>query len=313
VAAVILPALACNLSNAPMAAESLPADADTATVTPNPTDETTPASTDTPEPALTPTETITPTITQTPIMMTAGQDLSCVKGPHWVLFDWVARINEDETVTLLAKASEDWEEYYYVRKSGGTECWAFGGSSTKTGDYAGLPVREAPPLTEVTYTITNQTMLPVVMIQIREKDSTDWGPNRLSVALLHGSIFSLDLTAGFYDIMVRDSAAGVLYEKYDWPIGPEANYRNIVLDDELEFSIQNNFAFDLCTFSVRPSGGSWATIHGAADGNITTGEKLTFHLLPGFYDLQIQRCGAGLVVNTGGMYFGPAHQAISFP
>jgi hypothetical protein len=77
--------------------------------------------------------------------MTAGQDLSCVKGPKFDLYDWVAVIKQGETVTLLARASPDWGEYYYVRMSNGTECWAFGGSSTKSGDTASLPVKEAPP------------------------------------------------------------------------------------------------------------------------------------------------------------------------
>jgi hypothetical protein len=77
--------------------------------------------------------------------MTAGQDLSCVKGPKFDLYDWVAVIKQGETVTLLARSSPDWGEYYYVRKSDGTECWAFGGSSTKSGDTASLPVKEAPP------------------------------------------------------------------------------------------------------------------------------------------------------------------------
>jgi hypothetical protein len=77
--------------------------------------------------------------------MTAGQDLSCVKGPKFDLYDWVAVIKQGETVTLLARASPDWGEYYYVRMSNGTECWAFGGSSTKNGDTSSLPLKEAPP------------------------------------------------------------------------------------------------------------------------------------------------------------------------
>jgi hypothetical protein len=77
--------------------------------------------------------------------MTAGQDLSCVKGPKFDLYDWVAVIKQGETVTLLARSSPDWGEYYYVRMSNGTECWAYGGSSTKNGDTASLPEKEAPP------------------------------------------------------------------------------------------------------------------------------------------------------------------------
>ena len=103
------------------------------------------------EPTLTqtPSLTLTPTVTATPTTaaptMTAGQDLSCVKGPKFDLYDWVAVIKQGETVTLLARSSPDWGEYYYVRMSNGTECWAFGGSSTKSGDTASLPIKEAPP------------------------------------------------------------------------------------------------------------------------------------------------------------------------
>jgi len=77
--------------------------------------------------------------------MTAGQDLSCVKGPKWDLYDWVAVIKQGETVTLLARAPSEWGEYYYVRKGDGAECWAYGGSSTKNGDTSSLPEKEAPP------------------------------------------------------------------------------------------------------------------------------------------------------------------------
>jgi hypothetical protein len=105
--------------------------------------------TQTPSLTFTPTITATPTVTATSTSaaptMTAGQDLSCVKGPKFDLYDWVAVIKLGETVTLLARSSPDWGEYYYVRKSDGTECWAFGGSSTKSGDTASLPVKEAPP------------------------------------------------------------------------------------------------------------------------------------------------------------------------
>ena len=103
----------------------------------------TPTQTQTPSLTLTPT--VTATFTSSAPTMTAGQDLSCVKGPKFDLYDWVAVIKQGETVTLLARSSPDWGEYYYVRKSDGTECWAFGGSSTKNGDTASLPVKEAPP------------------------------------------------------------------------------------------------------------------------------------------------------------------------
>jgi hypothetical protein len=250
---------------------------------------------------------LTPTITPTAPTMTAGQELSCVKGPHWIFYEWVTKIPEGETVTLLAKASEEWEEYYWVRKSDGTECWAFGGSSPKTGDLSFLPVREAPPLPEVTYTIENRTLLPVHGIFIREKDAADWGANKLTSPIPSGSMFSTTLTAGFYDVLVEDIAAGPLYEKHDWPIGSEASYRKIILNEAIDFYLQNNFAFDLCTFNLRPvDGSSWKTIHDEADGHIAPGGRLNFTILPGRYSLQVRQCGGGWVVNWVGAYFGPA-------
>jgi hypothetical protein len=98
-----------------------------------------------PEISLTPTFGPTNTATSSLVAMTAGQDLSCVKGPKWDLYDFVITIKKGEIVTLLARAPSEWGEYYYVRTSNGTECWVFGGSSTKNGDTSNLPVREAPP------------------------------------------------------------------------------------------------------------------------------------------------------------------------
>ena len=267
--------------------------------------------TEEPTAAFTPTGTLTPTITltATPIAptMTAGQELSCVKGPHWIFYEWVTKIPEGETVTLLAKASEDWEEYYYVRKSDGTECWAFGGSSTKTGDYWDLPVREAPPLPEVEFTITNQTGLDIFDVFIREGDATAWGADRLDGGTIPaGGSFSLTLTAGFYDVKINDPYPAPLYEKHDRPIGAEATYRFLVLNEKMEFYIQNNFAFGLCKFNFRQTGsGSWETLHSPADGTINPGEKAIFQLLPAFYDVEIYDCMICPVHTGAGVYFGP--------
>jgi hypothetical protein len=98
-----------------------------------------------PEISLTPTVAPTYTATSSSVTMTAGQDLSCVKGPKWNLYDFVTTIKKGEIVTLLARAPSEWGEYYYVRTSNGTECWAYGGSSTKNGDTSSLPEKEAPP------------------------------------------------------------------------------------------------------------------------------------------------------------------------
>jgi hypothetical protein len=278
-----------------------------------PNQETAPTLTETLTPAPTATPTITPTATIALPTMTAGQDLSCVKGPHWILYEWVAKISKGETVTLTARSPAEWPDYFYTRKSDGTECWAFGGSSTVTGDTSALPVREAPPLPEVEYTITNATGLAVVGIRIREMNSSDWGANRLGAALLPGATFSITLTAGYYDVLVQDSAAGKLYEKYDWPIGSEPAYRVISLDAEFDFYIQNNYAFDLCKLDVKPAGGSWKTIHTAADGAVTTGNRFTFKLLPAMYSVRIWRCSGPLTVDAGSVYFGPAMPGYNIP
>ena len=42
--------------------------------------------------------------TTAPVTMTAGQNLSCVNGPDWILYEWVAAIDKGETVTLTARA-----------------------------------------------------------------------------------------------------------------------------------------------------------------------------------------------------------------
>jgi hypothetical protein len=277
------------------------------------------ASLPTPETAgLTPTWTLgagpIATVTTAQATLTAGQDLSCVTGPHWILYEWVAKILEGETVTLLARSTPEWPDYFHVRKADGTECWAFGGSSTTTGDIYSLPVREAPPLPEITYVIQNQTGLNVSDVFIRGKDETAWGADRIGAGIIApGASFSLTLTAGFYDVLINDVYHSPLYAKDDWPIGSESSYRNIILNTELEFYIQNNYAFDLCTFSFRRTGGSWQVMHSAADGPIASGARFTFTLLPGIYDVQINRCTGPMVVNVSGVYFGPATPGYNLP
>ena len=73
-----------------------------------------------------------------------------------------------------------------------------------------------------------------------------------------------------------------------------------------DFYLQNNFTFDLCTFSLRPVGGSWEIIHQEADGHIAPGSRLDFTILPGRYDLQVERCTGSVVIYWPGAYFGPA-------
>ena len=158
--------------------------------------------------------------------MTAGQELSCVTGPHWILYEWVAKILAGETVTLLARSEPEWPDYYVARKNDGTECWAFGGSSEINGDPSLLPVREAPPLPTITYTIENGTGLRVVSVYLRGKDETAWGANlldgdpfptiffniSLGGDLLPGATFHIPLTAGFYDVQITDYKGGIVFE-----------------------------------------------------------------------------------------------------
>jgi hypothetical protein len=239
--------------------------------------------------------------------MTAGQDLSCVKGPHWILYEWVAKITEGETVTLLARSTSDWPDYFYVRKSDATECWAFGGSSTVSGNIYSLPERDAPPLPQVVYTIENKTGLRVPVVFIRGKDETVWGANRLAAILYPGETVNLTLTAGFYDVKILDEAFFALYEEHDRPIGSDPDYHYTLLDDEYEFYVQNEYAVNVCTFSFRPQGGStWTVLHTAADGTIHHGEKAWFKLVPGFYDVLVHRCSGPIAGPMTTHYVGPA-------
>jgi hypothetical protein len=256
------------------------------------------------------TATFTPELTKTsttaPITLTAGQDLSCVKGPQWILFEWVARVEEGQTVPLLAKSQPEWPDYYFARTAGGDECWIFGGSSTISGDASSLPVREAPPLPEVTYTVENKTGLHIIDMFIRPKGETAWGADRIAAAINPGASFSLDLTAGFYDVRILDPVGGVIYEAYDRAIGSEPSSHTTVLNLEVEVYFQSNYAFDVCAFSFRGLGGDWEVLRTAADGHVTTGQRVTFKMLAGLYDLMVYRCtgpAAGPIMTK---YVGPA-------
>jgi hypothetical protein len=249
---------------------------------------------------------------EAPPTMTAGQELSCVKGPHWALYAWVAKIAEGETVTLLARAPEEWADYYYVRKADGTECWAFGGSSVIAGDTSGLPEREAPPLPEITYTIENQTGLDVIDVFIRGQDETAWGADRLSADLHPGESFSLALTAGFYDVKIVDPASGVLYEKHDTPIGSDPSTNYTLLNLEMDWYIQNGTGADLCNFAFRRDGTTeWNMLRTVDDGPVHPGERATFHLLAATYAVAMTYCD-GTALPLIGVYVGPASSGINF-
>jgi hypothetical protein len=260
-----------------------------------------PAFTSTPEP--------TSTATTAPVTLTAGQDLSCVTGPHWILYEWVARVEEGETVALLAKAAPEWEEYYYVRKSNGTECWVFGGSSTKSGDLSTLPVREAPPLPEITFTIVNKTYLPVGILRFRTKDETVWGTNLLAGHTIAAQeTYGVPLTAGFYDVRIMDSHSGILFEAHDIPIGPEPSSSVIVLDGRYTVIVRNETANPMCRGELVNLDESFRfdfTIPG--DGRISPGENVTLEGPAGVFVMRFYECGSGeLMFVVSAAYVGPA-------
>jgi hypothetical protein len=268
---------------------------------------------------LTPTWTLTAqptgTATTAPVTLTAGQDLSCVKGPHWILYEWVAKVVKDETVTLLGRSTPDWPDYFYTRTADGMECWVFGGSSTISGDTAILPIREAPPLPQVVYTIENKTFLAIGVVAIRGKDETTWGANLLSAPILPGGKANLSLTAGFYDVEFIDTIFRPVFEEQDRAIGPDPAYRYTVLDHKHKFFVHNGCPFELCKFSFRVEGGSdWMDLHSAADGPVASGADLWLQLLPGNYEVGVYDCHGWLLNSTfTNRYIGPAMQGFSVP
>lgn len=260
-----------------------------------------------PEPPTAVPPTIAPPTAVPPPTLIGGQLLSCVSGPHWALFQWLDKVDIGEEVALLAKATSDWEEYYFVEKDNGSTCWVYGTSSEKFGDYESLPTKEAPSLPEITYKIKNNTKLDVCNVYIRLKDDTAWGADLLGAnVILPEGAHNFDLTASFYDVRIVDCWGGILFEKHAKAIGSDSNSRITKLANQIEFYIQNNFGFDLCWFHIRPVGGTWKEIHGAADGNVQPGEKAWTTTLAGIYDVSIDRCTGGVNVDfAGGVYIGP--------
>jgi hypothetical protein len=260
-------------------------------------------------PSLTFTPTQTATATIAPVTMTAGQTLSCVKGPHYILFEWVAAIPVGETVTLTARSTPEWPDYYYVRKGDGTECWAFGASSTIHGDPATLPLREAPPLPTITLVIENKTHIPIADLYIRGKNETNWGADRLGAGLIApGASFSLSLTAGFYDVQIRDTHASILYAKEDAPIGADQNSRFISVATSINFRLVNGSPDQpICRILFIPSDLSEPfTIPIPGDGAFTPGETMTFDLLVGEYSYRMFHCVTNATIwAANGVYFGP--------
>jgi hypothetical protein len=253
---------------------------------------------------LTFTPSLTPTFTIAPVTMTAGQKLSCVKGPEWILYEFVAPVEKGETVTLLARSTPDWPDYFYVRKGDGTECWAYGKSSAISGDPSMLPLREAPPLPTVTYVVQNEVFISLCDIFVRGANEGGWGADRLTEPSLatHAS-FSIPITAGYYDVLIKDCLGTVLYEGDNRPIGSEPGSRTQVIAVDVTFKITNTFVFNLCTIEIQPEGSTWRFLFNAATdgGPFAAGTQKTFTLRHGNYWMRLKRCPA-ILVDTSLVY-----------
>ncbi|MBN2086194.1 MAG: hypothetical protein JW748_13325 [Anaerolineales bacterium] len=238
------------------------------------------------------TATLTPTNTIAQVTMTAGQALSCVKGPDWKLYEWVAGIAEGETVTLVARAVPEIPDYFVARTGGGQECWVFGGSSTISGPTSSLPVRETPPLPQVTFVIDNKVQIPLCVVYIRGKDETVWGANRLSAPILVSASFGITLTAGYYDVQIMDCAPTVLYEGHDRAIGPDPTYSYQLIAIDVDFYIQNNLPYSICRIQTRTAAlPAWQDLYNHdSGGSFAVGTRKNFTLRAGFYDVRITRC-----------------------
>jgi hypothetical protein len=256
----------------------------------------------------------TMTVTAGSVTLTAGQALSCVKGPHWVLYEWVTGIEKGEVVTLLARSNSDWPDYYYVRKSNGAECWAFGASSTISGNAAGLPVREAPPLPQITFIVQNNTYLRLEQLFIREKNDTDWGADRLPGTVEHGATFRLSLTAGFYDILVKDLRGGIVFEKHDAAVGPNASTRTATVDGRYSQRFHSASTVDICRVHIVSADASYqADLPIPGDGRISPGEDVDLESLGGSFETFFYRCGEDDAYwsAVSSVYFGPVPYTIT--
>jgi hypothetical protein len=245
------------------------------------------------------TQTFTPSLTATftiaPVTMTAGQALSCVTGPDWKLYEWVAGIADGETVTLVARAVPEIPDNYVVRKSNGTECWAFGGSSAISGSTAALPIRETPPLPTVNFVIQNRIQIPLCDVFIRKAGESSWGADRLVTppVVVIGGDFTLPITAGYYDVLVRDCGGPTtMYEAYNRAIGSDSTYRILEIAVDVDFFIQNSLPYSVCHIQTRTAAlPAWQDLYNHdTGGSFAVGTRKDFRLRAGFYDVRITRC-----------------------
>jgi hypothetical protein len=227
-----------------------------------------------------------------PVTMTAGQPLDCVTGPHWILYDYVTGIIKGEVLTLTARSTPEWPDYYYVRKSNGKECWAYGVGSLIDGDPLSLPEKEAPPLPEVTYRIENQTGLPICSLYIRKSNETAWGADRLpSGAGAPGTAFGIKIVAGFYDVQILDCYGGKLFEMEDTAVGSKEIFRYVRVDTLVTFSIVNESGGNICWIQYhRHAESGWQDITGMFDAALPDGAVKYFTTLAGKYDFRAHEC-----------------------
>jgi hypothetical protein len=270
------------------------------------------------EPAQLTTDALTPTITATytaaPVTMTAGQELSCVTGPDWRLYEWVTKIPKDATVTLIARAVPEIPDYYVARTGDGKECWAFGGSSVVSGPVATLPVRETPPLPTVSFVVRNRVHIPLTTVYIRSAGDSSWGGNRIASPLADMSgETSISITAGYYDVRVLDVLGNVMYESYNRAIGADDAYRILTVDPDVNFTIRNDFSFSICWIDVMVMGDPWQKLYATEDGggSILTGQTRDFTLRAGRYSVRLTRC-TSVVVGVAILAFYPGMPAIVF-
>lgn len=261
------------------------------------------SSTQTPDagaaPTMEPTWTLTllPSLTHTPttapLTMSAGQALSCVKGPDWKLYEWVAGIAKGETVTLVARAVPEIPDYYVVRKADGKECWAFGGSSIISGSTASLPIRETPPLPTVNFVVQNHVYIELCEVLIRKTGEAAWGADRLTVPnIAKLGEFTLSITAGYYDVRVRDCRTSTLYEEYNRAIGSDNTYRILEIAVDVDFSIRNNWDFAACHINLYPSPLPTLSLydHEIDGGPFAVGTTKNFTARAGYYSIQLLAC-----------------------
>jgi hypothetical protein len=250
---------------------------------------------DSPPSEETPASETTPTPTAISVTMTAGQSLSCVTGPDWKLYEWVAGIPAGEAVTLIARAVPEIPDYYVARTGGGQECWVFGGSSVISGPVAMLPVRETPPPPTVSFVVQNEVYISLVDVFIRPAGEAAWGDDRLTVAGIYvGMEAAISLTAGYYDVRILDIHGTAMYEAYNRAIGVEDAYRILEVATDVEFTIRNGYAFNICKVAVifMMSGSQWKTLYDAADGGgpIHTGEERQVTMRAGQFSMRVTDC-----------------------